>query len=159
MQKKLRKLVSDLVMKRRLSKEEEKLIVDAIQEAELLTSGEIRVHIEARCNKAPLDRAAEVFVKLGMEKTRDRNGVLIYIALNDRKLAIAGDTGINQVVPENFWNDTKSIMIEHFREDRIADGVKKAVLLAGEQLSKYFPLKSDDTNELSNEISRGDDIE
>ncbi|MEZ5173603.1 MAG: TPM domain-containing protein [Bacteroidia bacterium] len=146
-------------MKRRLSQEEEKQIVDAIRDAELLTSGEIRVHIEARCKLNPLDRAAEVFVKLGMEKTRDRNGVLIYIALDDRKLAIAGDSGINQAVPDNFWNDTKSLMVAHFQEDRIAEGVKKAVLLAGEQLGKYFPLKSDDSNELSNEISRGDDIE
>jgi uncharacterized membrane protein len=143
-------------MKNKLTEEEEKLIVNAISVAEKRSSGEIRVHIETRCKGDALDRGADLFFELGMEKTRDRNGVLIYVALQDRKLAILGDAGINKVVPDGFWDNAKELMLTHFKQDRIAEGIEQAVLLAGEQLSTYFPFKSDDSNELSNQISRGE---
>lgn len=143
-------------MKNKLSKEEEKAIIRAIEDAELQTSGEIRVHVESECEGDPLDRGADVFYELKMHETRDRNGVLLYVALSSRKLAILGDSGINKVVPDNFWDSTSKIMVDHFKKEQYGEGIRKAVKMAGDQLQKYFPLKSDDTNELSNEISKGD---
>jgi uncharacterized membrane protein len=142
-------------VKTQLSPEEEQKIVEAIGIAENMTSGEIRVHIESRCKGDVLDRGADLFFDLKMHETRDRNGVLIYVALKDRKLAILGDTAINAVVADGFWDNATRLMIEHFKNEQYAIGIEKAVLLAGEQLKAYFPLKADDTNELSNEISKG----
>ncbi len=143
-------------MKKRLNHQEEEKIVSAIAKAEQMTSGEIRVHIESSCKGDPLDRGADLFFELKMHETRDRNGVLIYVALKDRKLAILGDSGINKVVPVGFWDQTRELMVSHFKREEYARGIEQAVLMAGEHLQKYFPLKEDDTNELSNEISRGD---
>lgn len=142
-------------MRSQLTPEEEQKIVEAIGIAENMTSGEIRVHIESRCKGDVLDRGADLFFDLKMHETRDRNGVLIYVALKDRKLAILGDTAINAVVADGFWDNATRLMIEHFKNEQYAIGIEKAVLLAGEQLKAYFPLKADDTNELSNEISKG----
>jgi uncharacterized membrane protein len=143
-------------MKNKLTELEEKQIIDAIAVAEKRSSGEIRVHIESRCKGDVLDRGADLFFELGMEKTQERNGVLIYVALKDRKLAILGDAGINKVVPDGFWDQTKELMVNHFKQERFAEGIVQAVLLAGEQLSAFFPFKSNDSNELSNEISLGE---
>src|SRR5512133_3532956 len=99
-----------------LGKENEKLIMAAIERAEGQTSGEIRVHIESTCREDVLDRAAWLFKKLKMHKTKEHNGVLIYLSVNDRKFAIIGDAGINKVVPEGFWNDNKEMMIGHFKK-------------------------------------------
>ncbi len=143
-------------MKKKLNPQEEEKIVAAIGKAEQMTSGEIRVHIESSCKGDPLDRGADVFFELKMHETRDRNGVLIYVALKDRKLAILGDSGINKVVPDGFWDQTSELMVNHFKREEYARGIEQAVLMAGEHLQKFFPLKDDDTNELSNEISKGD---
>jgi uncharacterized membrane protein len=143
-------------MKNKLNPQEEEKIVAAIGKAEQMTSGEIRVHIESSCKGDPLDRGADVFFELKMHETRDRNGVLIYVALKDRKLAILGDSGINKVVPDGFWDQTSELMVNHFKREEYARGIEQAVLMAGEHLQKFFPLKDDDTNELSNEISKGD---
>jgi uncharacterized membrane protein len=143
-------------MKKKLNPQEEEKIVAAIGKAEQMTSGEIRVHVESSCKGDPLDRGADLFFELKMNETRDRNGVLIYVALKDRKLAILGDSGINKVVPDGFWNQTSELMVNHFKREEYARGIEQAVLMAGEHLQKYFPLKDDDTNELSNEISKGD---
>jgi len=139
-----------------ISKVEEDAIVASIASAEMNTSGEIRVHIEMKCKKEPYERAIEVFYKLEMQKTVLRNGVLIYVALEDRKLAILGDAGINEVVPINFWSSTKEKMIEHFKEENFAQGISEAVASVGNHLKKYFPRESNDTDELSNELSRGE---
>jgi uncharacterized membrane protein len=139
-----------------ISKEEEDAIVAAIAGAEMNTSGEIRVHVESVCKKEPFERAVELFHKLEMDKTELRNGVLIYVALDDKKLAIIGDAGINAVVPEYFWDATKERMILHFKEGKFADGIAEAVTAAGFHLKQYFPRESNDTNELSNELSRGE---
>jgi len=139
-----------------LNPEEEDRIVAAIGIAEKMTSGEVRVHIESRCKGDVLDRGADLFFQLKMNETRDKNGVLIYVALKDRKLAILGDTAINAVVPDGFWEKATSVMIDSFKQDKYADGIEKAVLMAGEQLKAFFPLKDDDTNELTNAISKGE---
>lgn len=121
--------------------------------AELDTSGEIRVHIENTCTGDTLDRALVVFSKLGMEKTSSRNGVLIYLAVKNRKFAIIGDKGINDVVSENYWDNIKSKMVNYFRENQFTEGLVEAILETGNQLKKNFPYKTDDKNELSDEIS------
>lgn len=134
--------------------EENKLhITNAIRVAETNTSGEIRVHIEKHCKDDVLDRAAYVFEKLEMHKTQLRNGVLFYLAVEDRKFAILGDAGINQKVPEDFWEDVKDIVIVKLREGLYADGLADGIIKAGEQLKEHFPYQEDDENELSDEIS------
>lgn len=135
------------------SSEEKKRITDAIAEAEKNTSGEIRLHAEGHCKIDVLDRAAYVFKKLGMHETEQRNGVLFYLAVHDRKFAIIGDSGINRVVPSDFWNEIKETMLGYFREGKFTDGLTKGILMAGEQLKANFPFHKDDVNELSNEIS------
>ena len=137
-----------------LSKAEEQEIVHAIVEAEKNTSGEIRVHIEEHTEKSPLERAQEVFFELKMDETQDRNGVLFYICVSDKKFAILGDKGINEAVESDFWDCTKDIVIANFKEGNFKKGLVEGILRAGERLKKYFPYQSDDTNELSNEISR-----
>ena len=137
-----------------LSKAEEQEIVQAIVEAEKNTSGEIRVHIEEHTEKSPLERAQEVFFELKMDETQDRNGVLFYICVSDKKFAIIGDKGINEAVESDFWDCTKDTVIANFKEGNFKKGLVEGILRAGERLKKYFPYQSDDTNELSNEISR-----
>jgi uncharacterized membrane protein len=135
------------------SKEQKKQITDAIAEAELNTSGEIRLHVEGRCKIDVLDRAAYVFEKLEIHKTAQRNGVLFYLAVYDRKFAILGDAGINQLVPADFWDQIKETMLAHFKVGKFSDGLSKGILMAGVQLKANFPYQSDDVNELSDEIS------
>ncbi|MFZ4414279.1 MAG: TPM domain-containing protein [Bacteroidales bacterium] len=135
------------------TKEQKEDIKQAILNAELDTSGEIRIHIENNCPGEVLDRSSFVFEKLGMKKTKLRNAVLIYLALNHRKFSIIGDAGINAVVPENFWDSIKDEMLVRFREARFTEGLILAVTKTGEQLKKYFPHQMDDVDELSNEIS------
>lgn len=138
-----------------LGKENEILITKAIENAEHQTSGEIRVHIESKCRGEVLDRAAWLFKKLKMHETKDRNGVLIYLSINDRKFAIIGDAGINKVVPEGFWNDIKEMMIDHFKKGEFAVGLVEGIEKTGEHLKQYFPWQENDVNELSDEISYG----
>ena len=137
-----------------LSKAEEQEIVQAIVEAEKNTSGEIRVHIEEHTEKSPLERAQEVFFELKMDETQDRNGVLFYVCVSDKKFAILGDKGINEAVESDFWDCTKDTVIANFKRGNFEKGLVEGILRAGERLKKYFPYQSDDTNELSNEISR-----
>lgn len=139
----------------KFSKEQKELIVKAIKDAELNTSGEIRLHIENNCNEDVMDHAAYWFAELKMHKTELRNGVLFYLALNDRKFAILGDIGINSVVPENFWNDTKEAMLPYFVEGNFTEGLTIGIRMAGEKLKQYFSYQKDDINELDDEISFG----
>lgn len=138
-----------------LQKEERERIVAAIKKAELNTSGEIRVHIESTCSENVLDRAAHYFEKLKMHKTALRNGVLFYLALEDRKFAILGDLGINNKVPIGFWDNIKAEMTLLFKNGDLTGGLERGVLMAGEQLKTHFPYQNDDVNELSDEISFG----
>lgn len=137
-----------------LSKAEEQEIVQAIVEAEKNTSGEIRVHIEEHSEKTPLDRAQEVFFKLKMNETKDRNGVLFYVGVADHSFVILGDEGINKLVETDFWDCTKDLVISNFKEKNYKKGLIEGVLRAGERLKTYFPFQTDDENELSNEISK-----
>lgn len=133
--------------------EEQSRIVEAIAQAELNTSGEIRVHLENKCTMEVLDRASQVFAKLNMHKTEQRNGVLFYLAVEDHKYAILGDAGINAKTGSDFWNAIKADMAEDFGKGNFADGLVNGILKAGEQLKAHFPYSSDDVNELPNEIS------
>lgn len=138
-----------------LDKEAQKLIVYSIEKAESRTSGEIRVHIESRCKSNVLDRAATVFKTLSMHKTKERNGVLIYLSVNDRKFAIIGDIGINAKVPSDFWDSTKELVISHFKKGEFTEGILAGIELAGKHLAAYFPHQEDDVNELPDDISFG----
>ena len=137
-----------------LSNEDEKEIVDAIRIAESKTSGEIRVHIESSCNDDITSHVLEVFHHLKMDNTKQENGVLIYIAINDKTFAIYGDKGINQVVASDFWDCTKETMQNHFKKGEFKQGIVEGVLNAGKQLTKFFPWDNLDSNELANEISK-----
>ncbi len=137
------------------SKEQKDRIVAAIKAAEKLTSGEIQVHIDNHCKKDVLDRAAKVFAILKMHKTKLRNGVLFYMAIQDHKFAILGDAGINKTVPDNFWDHIKEKMMDYFKEGEIAEGLSAGIEMAGEALAKHFPIQEDDVNELPDEISFG----
>lgn len=138
-----------------LTKEEEQEIIAAIRTAESNTSGEIRVHMEATSTKDYFDRTLEVFHMLKMNNTKDENAVLIYVAVKDKKFVIYGDKGINNVVPNDFWNSTKDIMQNHFKNSNFKQGLVEGILKAGEELKHHFPWQIDDENELSNEISKG----
>ncbi len=138
-----------------LSKAEEQEIVDAIRIAEKNTSGEIRVHLEKETSISAIDRAVEVFNQLEMYKTKDANGVLIYVAVRSRQFAICGDKGINEVIPDDFWETTKNIMANHFKNGNFKQGLVDGILKAGEKLKQFFPWGEDDANELSDTISKG----
>jgi len=133
--------------------EEQQRIRVAIEDAEKHTSGQLRVCIEKTCSENALDRAAKYFHELDMHKTKLRNGVLIYVAVVDRKFAIIGDAGINKVVPENFWNDVKNDMLAHFKNGNIVEGIITGLEIAGEHLQKYFPHEQSGNNEISDDIA------
>ena len=137
------------------SPEEEQKITDAITQAELQTSGEIRVHVETRCWFSAISRAKKVFEKLEMHRTELKNGVLIYVAIRSKKFAIIGDTGINEKVGQHFWDSTKEEIEKEFRNKNFGEGIVKGVQKAGEQLRSHFPHQQNDNNELSNNISFG----
>lgn len=138
-----------------LTAQEEQEIIEAIRLAEQNTSGEIRVHIEEQSDKPALERATEVFNDLKMFETEARNGVLFYINVIGHQFAILGDEGINAVVAADFWECTKDIVLKNFAEQKNKVGLVEGITNAGQQLKHYFPIQEDDTNELSNEISKG----
>lgn len=139
-----------------LSKEEEKTIVSAIKEAELNTSGEVRLHIEPKCKtEDPKERAIQVFAELGMHETELNNGVIIYVATKDHKMAIWGDSGIHEKVGQSFWEDEIALMKKYFQADDYESGLKDAILQVGQKLKEFFPYQQDDVNELSDDISYG----
>ena len=138
-----------------LSDKEEQEIIDAIRKAEQNTSGEIRVHLEQSSKIDIFDRALEVFHLLKMDNTKLQNGVLIYVAIDDRNFVIYGDKGINDVVATNFWDSTKDVMVSHFKNGNYKQGLVEGVLKAGKQLEKYFPWEHMDKNEVPDHISKG----
>jgi uncharacterized membrane protein len=138
-----------------LSDVEEQEIVQAILVAEKNTSGEIRAHIESHTRLDHFERAKEVFHLLKMDNTKDENGVLIYVAVNDRKFVIFGDKGIDKVVPENFWNSTRDAIASHFKNGNFKQGIIEGIRSTGKELEAHFPWNHGDLNELSNEVSKG----
>lgn len=136
------------------SKDDEHRIVNAVKEAEGHTSGEIRVHLENHTDEPNLEHAKHIFEKVGMTKTELRNGVLFYLAVKDHQFSIIGDKGIDEVTPEDFWDHIRDLMQNKFREGKFTEGLIEGIQEAGHALKKYFPREDDDTNELTDEISR-----
>ena len=126
---------------------------DAITAAERHTTGEICVHVTPRCRGNVMKRATRTFNRLHLYTTRRRNAVLIFIAYEHRKFAILGDTGINDVVPEGFWDGEVEELGRYLKAGRQVDGLCEVIARIGERLSQYFPGERDDENELSNEVS------
>lgn len=131
-------------------------ISKAILKAESQTSGEVRVHVDKKCSGDPQKEAISHFNRLKMYKTKNRNGILIYIAYEDRKLAIIGDKNINEKVPDNYWENTKDKLIDSFKKEEYVDGLVQAISDIGEKLKLYFPYYKDDMNELVNDLSQGE---
>ena len=136
-----------------LNHEEDQRVVEAIRQAERNTSGEIKVHIENHCKGDVEERSLRVFNHLKLNETQLRNGVLIYLAVKDRKFAILGDEGIDKVLEDGFWNDVKELMLSHFKEGRFTEGLEQGIQRCGEKLQAYFPHQDDDVNEIPDEIS------
>lgn len=139
------------------SEEEKQQLVAAIQQAEKQTSGEVRIYVESRCRFVdPVDRAKELFFQLGMDKTKERNGTLVYIAFEDHQLAILGDAGIHQKVGQKYWEEEVAKMIREFRNEHIIDGICQVVSDIGAALQQHFPYNSEtDKNELPDDIVFG----
>lgn len=137
--------------------EDTRLIVKAIRQAEKSTSGEVRVFVENRCSwMDALDRAAELFFGLKMDKTEQRNGVLVYIALKDHQLAVFGDEGIHRKVGSEYWNNRVNEMLSSFNKHDYAKGIAECVIQIGDALQTHFPYERDtDKNELPDEIVFG----
>lgn len=136
-----------------ISKQDQGRVVAAISEAEKNTSGEIRVHLTPKCGKDVMRDAIKTFNRLQMYKTRHRNGILIFVAFESRKFAILGDSGINEVVSDNYWDEEKEILLEYFKNNDPTTGLCNVIARVGAKLKAYFPIEDDDVNELSNEIS------
>ncbi len=140
-----------------LDEEENRLIVKAIRQAEKRTSGEVRVYVESRCRfMDAIDRAAELFFSLQMEKTDDRNAVLVYIALKDHQLAVFADEGIYKKTGADYWNNVVKEMLSTFNKQDYAKGIAECVIQIGEALTTHFPYDNDtDKNELPDQIVFG----
>lgn len=141
--------------------EGQRRIADAITAAERHTTGEICVHVTPHCRLNVMKRAIKTFNRLHLYTTKRRNAVLIFVAYEDRKFAILGDTGINQAVPENFWDGEVEILAGYLKAGRPVDGLCEIISRMGERLSQYFPGERANENELSNEVTYddGDDDE
>ena len=139
------------------SEQETQTIVEAVRAAEKQTSGEVRVFVESRCKFVdPLDRAAELFFGLRMDQTKDRNGVLVYVAIKDHQLAVLGDIGIHQKVGDEFWKKEVAKMISEFNRDHYAEGIAGVVEDIGAALTQHFPYQGEkDKNELPDDIVFG----
>jgi uncharacterized membrane protein len=145
------------IKKQFFSKSDNELIVQAIRDAEKETSGEIRVFVESKCHYADsLHRAKKIFFHLKMEKTQHRNGVLFYIAIKDRQLAIYADTAIHNAIGEQYWKDVVNHILEFFNKENYALGIKECVLKIGDALRSHFPYDAaTDKNDLPDEIVFG----
>ena len=135
-----------------LTKEEISLITQAIREAEQQTTGEIRVYIAKKCKYEPYAKAVTLFHKHKMQKTKHRNGVLIFVSPTDKKAAIVGDRGIHGVAESAFWDDILNKMLESFAQGFIAEGICKAISMVGELIKIRFPMEDGNINELSDDV-------
>lgn len=139
--------------KKLISPSDEARLIKAIQSAELQTSGEIRVHLEKTCKGDALEECKKKFTELNMHQTKDRNGILFFLAINSKSFAVWGDEGIHQKVTDEFWKSITECAISYFKQNDLMTGIEKSVELCGEKLKQHFPLQTDDKNELSNDIS------
>lgn len=147
-------------VRRWLSAADLKALARAIGEAERHTSGEIRVHLERRIPGRPADdavqaRARDVFRRLGLDRTRERNAVLIYLALEDRRLAVVGDEGVHARVGDAYWARVRDVMVEHLRRGGLREALAAAIETVGETLRRHFPRRPDDRNELPDQVTLG----
>lgn len=139
------------------SKEEQQQMIEAIRKAERMTSGEVRLFVESRCSYMDaVDRAAELFFRLEMDETDDHNAVLVYVAMDDRQLAVVGDAGIHQKVGNEYWNEEVQKMISNFNQHNYAAGLVEIISDIGQALTKHFPFNNDtDKNELPDDLVFG----
>jgi uncharacterized membrane protein len=142
-----------MTQKEFLARLDQKRITEAIQSAEKRTSGEIRVHIQPKAHGEIRNVAERTFERLGMTKTAERNGVLLFIASEEQRFVILGDKGIDEKEPAGFWDDIAAKLTIHFRNGEFTDGIVEAIRSAGEELRQYFPRAAGDVDELSNEIN------
>lgn len=138
-----------------LTREEMERVRDAVRAAEKRTSGEIRVHLDVAIMEDVLDHAAFVFDDLGMARTKERNGVLIYVSVPGRKVAVIGDVAIHAKLGNDYWHAVLDLILGKFKEDRFCEGLCAGVERLGEQLREHFPYRHDDVDELSDEVSLG----
>lgn len=139
--------------KKILNSSEEQMLLEAIKEAENKTSGEIRVHIEYNAKGDVVELCKKKFEELNMHETKDRNGILFYLAVNTKSFSVWGDEGIHQKVTQTFWDSITSIALSNFKEGNFIKGLQSAIHSCGEQLKTHFPIQADDKDELTNEIS------
>jgi uncharacterized membrane protein len=144
------------IKKKFFTKTEEKHILSAIKEAELASSGEVRVFVESHCKGNIEARTIDIFKQLKMHKTRERNAVLIYVAIKDRRFTIFGDEGIHQKMGFQFWNAEAATLKSFFVENKIIDGLSATIISIGQILKEHFPYSTDDKNELPDTIVYGD---
>lgn len=132
------------------------VIVAAVKQAEKQTSGEVRVFIESKCSYVnAIDRAKELFDKLDMHKTEERNAVIVYVAIKHRQLAIFGDAGIYEKVGQKFWDEQLKQMLQYFNREDFVEGIATVVSEIGEALHQHFPYQKNDVNELPDDIVFG----
>jgi uncharacterized membrane protein len=141
------------------TQDDEKTVLSAIQEAERNTSGELRVRIEKSAGDDALAVARKAFEFLGMRDTELHNGILFVLTLEDRTFTILGDDGINEKVPDDFWESVKDVVLGHFRNGKFAEGLAEGIVLAGKQLAEFFPYQEGDINELPDAVSYADEDE
>jgi uncharacterized membrane protein len=135
---------------------EKDIMLEAVRSAERVTSGEVRVFIESRCNYVnAVDRAQEVFAHLKMGATAQRNAVLLYVAMKDRQLALWGDTGVHEKVGDDFWKSQVKAILHHFKKNNYAEGIATIVREVGDMLSRFFPHVDGAKNELPDDIVFG----
>ena len=138
-----------------LTKQDRKEIISAIVQAEKMTNGEVRVHVQKKCKDDAMHEAKKEFNRLKMHKTRHHNAVLIFIAFESRRFAILGDSGIHRHVGDLFWSQTRDKIASYFSKGQIKDGVVAGILSVGEKLKSHFPKAANDKDELSNKITEG----
>jgi uncharacterized membrane protein len=135
------------------TEEEKEKLVEAIRRAEEQTSGEIRVHLAHRCKKEPMEEARSVFEKLGMTRTAERNGILFFLSLKDRRFVVLGDQGIHEKIRDEFWREIRDEVLGHFKGEKFLEGLLVGIRKCGESLARFFPRKKSDRNELPNEVT------
>ena len=136
-----------------LDRQAKQKIVDAIRQAERLTSGEVRVHLKNQCGQDVLAEAKKIFHRLNMHKTKQRSAVLILVCPKNRTFAILGDSGIHAKVGGPFWNGVRDAMTGHFKKDQFVEGIIAGVLQTGEALKTHFPHTAGDVNQLPDEVT------
>jgi uncharacterized membrane protein len=144
-------------VRRFLSEVDLHAVAAAIGAVEKQTAAEVRVHLDAHCPGDAMAQAVAVFERLGMHRTAERHGVLIYVAIEDRKLAVLGDQGIHDRLGQTYWDRLVQDILAHFRDERPRDGLLHAVGEVGAALRQHFPRRSDDDNELPDQLSIGPD--